>query len=84
MKDVSLLNLAYVLNLRKYYVFHKGQVMYAYKGLTGRMAPIFVHFSIVLALTGSVFGLVSGFMSQEIIPSGEIFSYPKLCKNRLF
>lgn len=71
--SASLLILVYILNLDNYYVFHKGCALYSYKGLLGRIAPIFVHLSIVLTLIGSLFGSIGGFIAQEIIPCGEIF-----------
>nr|YP_009298004.1 c-type cytochrome biogenensis protein [Plocamium cartilagineum]AOM67942.1 c-type cytochrome biogenensis protein [Plocamium cartilagineum] len=69
----SLSNIIYSLNHEKYYTFHKNKSLYAYKGLLGRIAPIFVHFSIILTLIGSLLGLFGGFMIQEMIPNGEIF-----------
>lgn len=56
-----------------YHIFQQGKSIYGYKGLLGRLAPIFVHGSIILLLIGSVLGLVSGFNTQEMVPSGELF-----------
>ena len=56
-----------------YHIFQQGKSIYGYKGLLGRLAPIFVHASIILLLTGSILGLVSGFSAQEMVPSGELF-----------
>nr|NP_053973.1 c-type cytochrome biogenensis protein [Porphyra purpurea]P51363.1 RecName: Full=Cytochrome c biogenesis protein Ccs1; AltName: Full=ORF437 [Porphyra purpurea]AAC08249.1 ORF437 [Porphyra purpurea] len=56
-----------------YHIFQQGNSIYCYKGLLGRLAPIFVHASIILLLIGSVLGLVSGFSAQEMVPSGELF-----------
>lgn len=80
----SLLNFAYVLSLSSYYVFQKGKALYAYKGLVGRIAPVFVHFSIILTLMGSVIGFTNGFMAQEMIPSGEIFHMQNFVKSGYF
>ena len=80
----SLLNFVLVLSLKKYYVFQKGKVLYAYKGLFGRIAPIFVHFSIVFTLIGSLTGFTNGFVAQEVVPSGEIFHIQNFVKAGYF
>lgn len=77
---VSFVNFVYIMNLHNYYVFHKNQAIYAYKGLLGRIAPIFVHFSIVVTLVGAIISLSTGFLSQEIIPVGEIFHIQNIVK----
>lgn len=77
----SFINFIYLLNLKNYYVFHKGKAIYAYKGILGRIAPIFVHFSIIITLTGSVIGLSTGFFAQEIVPIGESFHIQNLIKS---
>ena len=69
----SLSNMIFSLNQRNYYVFHKKNSIYAYKGLLGRISPIFVHISIILILLGAILGLCFGFTAQEIVPSHEIF-----------
>nr|YP_010728591.1 c-type cytochrome biogenensis protein [Phymatolithon calcareum]WEA76767.1 c-type cytochrome biogenensis protein [Phymatolithon calcareum] len=79
--DESFINFIYVLNLKKYYVFHKGNAVYAYKGLLGRVAPIFVHFSIIFTLMGSVIGLFGGFFAQEMIPVGEVFHFQNIVRS---
>ena len=37
------------------YIYQKDNLIYAYKGLIGRISPILVHFSLILILTGSAF-----------------------------
>nr|YP_010902386.1 Cytochrome c biogenesis protein [Hypnea nidifica]WCH54241.1 Cytochrome c biogenesis protein [Hypnea nidifica] len=69
----SFINIIYSLNKYNYYIFQRSNKIYAYKGLIGRLAPIFVHISIIITLTGNILGLFTGFTSQEIIPKGEIF-----------
>nr|YP_009296287.1 c-type cytochrome biogenensis protein [Sebdenia flabellata]AOM65222.1 c-type cytochrome biogenensis protein [Sebdenia flabellata] len=76
----SLCNVIYSLNYQNYYVFHKNNSIYAYKGLLGRIAPIFVHVSIILVLIGSITGLMGGFMAQEMIPCNEIFHINNIIK----
>lgn len=73
LKSGSFMNLICILNFNNYYVFHKGKGIYAYKGLLGRIAPIFVHISIILTFFGFILRMTNGFVSQEIVPSGELF-----------
>jgi cytochrome c biogenesis protein len=42
------------------------------------MAPIVVHGSIILLLTGSILGTFQGYTAQEIVPRGEIFHIQNL------
>lgn len=83
-QDESFINFIYLLNLNNYYVFHKGSAVYTYKGLLGRIAPIFVHFSIIFTLTGAFMGLVGGFFAQEIIPVGEVFHFQNIVRSGYF
>lgn len=69
---ISLLNSIYLLNLKKYYIFHKGKSIYAYKGLLGKVSPIFVHLAIIIALVGPFIGSFAGFLVQEFVVVGEI------------
>ena len=57
----------------QYSVFQQRNIVYAYKGLIGRIAPIIVHFSMIIILIGTVLGAVNGFKAQEIIPKTETF-----------
>ena len=68
----------------KYSVFHQKNIIYAYKGLIGRIAPIIVHFSMILILIGTVIGSVNGFKAQEIIPKTETFHIQNILNNGQF
>jgi cytochrome c biogenesis protein len=57
----------------EFYIFQKKNVIYAYKGLIGRISPILVHFSLIVILSGSTISAFQNFKAQEIIPTGEIF-----------
>ena len=61
------------LKFNNYSVFHQKNLLYCYKGLIGRIAPIFVHFSMLLILGGTLISSFEGFKSQEIIPETENF-----------
>jgi cytochrome c biogenesis protein len=58
---------------REYSIFHQKNMVYCYKGLIGRIAPIIVHFSMILVLLGTIIGSLFGFKAQEIIPKTENF-----------
>ena len=55
--------------------------MYCYKGLIGRIAPIIVHFSMILVLIGAIVGSLFGFKAQEIIPKTETFHIQNILSN---
>nr|YP_010850955.1 cytochrome c biogenesis protein ccs1 [Aphanocladia stichidiosa]WGH13915.1 cytochrome c biogenesis protein ccs1 [Aphanocladia stichidiosa] len=66
-------NIVYSLIRLNFFVFYRNSAIYSYKGLYGRIAPIFVHFSIAAILLGSVYSFLFSFVVQEVIPKGEIF-----------
>jgi cytochrome c biogenesis protein len=55
------------------YLYQKGNLIYGYKGLIGRISPILVHLSLIIILFGSTLGAFKNFKAQEILPKGEIF-----------
>jgi cytochrome c biogenesis protein len=57
----------------QYSIFQQKNTVYCYKGLIGRIAPILVHLSMILVLTGTIFGSLFGFKAQEIVPKTENF-----------
>jgi len=69
----SLLSLTPLLQNRRYRVFQADGGLYARKGIVGRIGPIVVHVGIVLILAGGVWGAMTGFVGQEMVPSGETF-----------
>lgn len=62
-----------LLEKRRYKVFQEDQKLYAHKGLVGRVGPIVVHVSMLLILAGALYGSMTGFFAQEMVPSGETF-----------
>ncbi len=48
-------------------------LLYAHKGLVGRIGPIVVHASMLLILAGAILGALTGFFAQEMVPSGQTF-----------
>jgi cytochrome c biogenesis protein len=62
-----------LLRQRRYKIFQEGNKLYAHKGIVGRIGPIVVHVSMLLILAGSLYGAMTGFFAQEMVPSGETF-----------
>ena len=55
------------------YLYQKGNLIYGYKGLIGRISPILVHLSLIIILGGSTLGAFKNFKAQEVLPKGESF-----------
>jgi cytochrome c biogenesis protein len=70
----SLEPLAQTLRQKRYKVFQADNALYARKGIVGRIGPIIVHASMILILLGAIWGSFTGFMAQEMVPSGDTFS----------
>ena len=65
----------------KYSIFQQKNIIYCYKGLIGRLAPIIVHFSMILILIGTIIGSLFGFKAQEIVPKTETFHIQNILNN---
>jgi cytochrome c biogenesis protein len=65
----------------QYSIFQQKNIAYCYKGLIGRIAPILVHFSMVLILIGTIVGSLFGFKAQEIVPKSEQFHIQNILSN---
>lgn len=76
--NYSSINFIYSLINSNFFVFCRNSSLYAYKGLYGRIAPIFVHLSIIAILLGSIYGFFCSFVLQETVPVGEIFHLKNL------
>ena len=63
-----------LLEQRRYKIFRQDDTLYAHKGLAGRIGPIIVHVGILVILVGGIWGAMTGFMAQEMIPSGNTFT----------
>ncbi len=62
-----------LLEKRGYKVFTRDRTLYAQKGVAGRIGPIVVHASMLIILAGAIYGSMTGFFAQEIVPSGQVF-----------
>jgi cytochrome c biogenesis protein len=69
----SLNSLEPLLKQKSYKIFREGDSLYARKGIIGRIGPIIVHIGMLVILTGSILGAMTGFFAQEIAPSGGTF-----------
>lgn len=65
----------------RYSIFQQRNMIYCYKGLIGRIAPIIVHFSMILILFGTIIGSWLGFKAQEIVPKTESFHIQNILNN---
>jgi len=65
----------------QYSIFQQKNIVYCYKGLIGRIAPILVHLSMVLVLLGTIIGSLFGFKAQEIVPKTENFHIQNILNN---
>lgn len=66
---------------QQYSIFQQRNMIYCYKGLVGRIAPIIVHFSMILILVGTIIGSLFGFKAQEIVPKTESFHIQNILSN---
>jgi cytochrome c biogenesis protein len=65
----------------QYSIFQQKNIIYCYKGLIGRIAPILVHFSMILVLLGTIVGSLFGFKAQELVPKTESFHIQNILNN---
>ncbi len=76
--------LATILQQHQYRVFQEGGTLYARKGILGKIGPIVVHASMIIILIGSVIGAFTGFVAQEMIPSGATFQVKNIIEAGIF
>nr|UBA15757.1 Cytochrome c biogenesis protein [Pseudo-nitzschia hainanensis] len=69
------------IQIENYSIFQQKNIIYSYKGLIGRIAPIIVHFSIILVLIGTIVSSLFGFKAQEIVPKAESFHIQNILSN---
>nr|YP_009312996.1 Cytochrome c biogenesis protein ccs1 [Dermonema virens]SCW21250.1 Cytochrome c biogenesis protein ccs1 [Dermonema virens] len=74
----------YSFNQLGYHAFYRSYSIYGYKGLIGKVGPIFVHISIIFLLLGSLVSLCFSLFIQEMIPVGEDFSLHNVSNAGIF
>jgi cytochrome c biogenesis protein len=67
-------SLSQLLGQQRYKIFREGDTLYARKGIAGRIGPILVHASMLIILAGAIWGALTGYMAQEMVPSGSTFT----------
>jgi len=67
-----------------YFVFQSKSNFYATKGIIGKIAPLFVHLSLILILFGSILDSTSSFIAQELVPKAEIFHAQNIVNSGFF
>ncbi|NET80311.1 cytochrome c biogenesis protein [Okeania sp. SIO1F9] len=83
-EKASLDSLEKILQQRGYQVFQEGDKLYGRKGIIGKIGPIIVHASMLIILAGSIVGSMTGFIGQEIVPSGETFQIKNIVDAGIF
>ncbi|PSN10810.1 cytochrome C biogenesis protein CcsB [filamentous cyanobacterium CCP5] len=63
-----------LLKAKRYRLFRTDDALYARKGIAGRIGPIVVHASMLIILAGAIWGAMTGFFAQEMVPSGQVFA----------
>nr|YP_010517016.1 c-type cytochrome biogenesis protein [Haslea provincialis]UXN44798.1 c-type cytochrome biogenesis protein [Haslea provincialis] len=81
LNNFSLNKILFRITRDKYSIFQQKSTIYCYKGLIGRIAPIIVHFSMILILLGTIIGSLFGFKAQEIIPKTDTFHIQNILNN---
>jgi cytochrome c biogenesis protein len=84
LKHLAFSQLLFKIKEKNYSIFQQKNIIYCYKGLIGRIAPIIVHFSLILILIGAFIGSISGFKTQEIVPKTETFHIQNILNNGQF
>ena len=74
LQNSSFNKILYRIKNSDYSIFQQKNIIYCYKGLIGRIAPILVHFSMILILIGTITASLFGFKAQEIVPKTESFA----------
>jgi cytochrome c biogenesis protein len=81
LSSLSFHKILFRIRKKEYSIFQQKNIIYCYKGLSGRLAPIFVHFSMILILFGTIVGSFFGFKAQEIVPKTESFQIQNVFSN---
>src|SRR5210317_1262300 len=84
LQHLSFSQILFKIKKNNYSIFQQKNIIYCYKGLVGRIAPIIVHFSMIIILIGTIIGSVSGFKAQEIVPKTETFHIQNILNNGQF
>ena len=81
LKNSSFSKIIFNIKKKQYSIFQQKNIVYAYKGLIGRIAPIIVHFSMILILLGTIIGSLFGFKAQESVSKTDNFHILNILSN---
>ena len=81
LKNFSFNKILFHIKQNRYSIFQQKNIVYCYKGLIGRIAPILVHFSMIMVLLGTIVGSLFGFKAQEMVPKTENFHIQNILTN---
>jgi cytochrome c biogenesis protein len=84
MEVSKLNNLFFNVQINNYSIFQQKNIFYCYKGLIGKIAPIIVHLSLILILSGTIITSLTGLKAQEIVPKTETTHIQNILLNGLF
>ncbi|WP_107668359.1 cytochrome c biogenesis protein [Cyanothece sp. BG0011] len=62
-----------ILEQKGYKTFQENKAIYARKGIIGKIGPIVVHAAMLIILGGAIWGALTGFLAQAMVPSGTNF-----------
>lgn len=62
-----------ILEQKGYKIFQENRAIYARKGIIGKIGPIVVHAAMLIILGGAIWGALTGFLAQAMVPSGTDF-----------
>ena len=65
---------------RGYEVFRRGDSVYGFKGLVGKLGPIGVHVALVAVLAGGALGLLYGWEDVQLVPEGAVFGVDRVIR----
>lgn len=80
----SLDSLEEILQKKGYQTSKEADKLYGRKGIIGKVGPIIVHASMLIILAGSIIGSMTGFVGQEIVPSGATFQVKNIVDAGIF
>jgi len=84
LKNFSFNKILSLIKQNQYSIFQQKNIVYCYKGLVGRLAPILVHLSMILVLIGTIIGSLFGFKAQEMVPKTESFHIQNILNSGQF
>ena len=70
---IDVASLKTILEQKGYKIFQENQAIYARKGIIGKIGPIVVHAAMLIILGGAIWGSLTGFLAQAMVPSGSDF-----------